>query len=334
MALLDNQNKVIYWDEVNWQWLPFVTAKVEGAKVYFHLQNNGSRTRIRNKGEVISFLISEGYTFYPISNLGIMEISLGCYLYNGKIYRRDKGKAIKTLPVLLSIISGKSLSFVSSKLKDRGVVSKKYIEEISIRQVGNVVEFKGKVYSSYSELAKKYGFSVSSLSKNLSKGLSLEDFLNNYINRTIIKDHLGTEYSCMKEMLDTWNITKRAYESRKSRGWSLKKILTTPVRTSSTAKECVDFNGKIFPSLTLMAKFYGINPSSLKKHMAEGETPAEAIKNILKSKSKNVVRDHVGNSFTSKTEMVKHWKVNYDTFNTRMKLGWSLEEALTGNRSK
>ena len=26
MALLDQQNKVIYWDEVNWQWLPDVAS--------------------------------------------------------------------------------------------------------------------------------------------------------------------------------------------------------------------------------------------------------------------------------------------------------------------
>ena len=27
MALVDFQNKIIYWDEANWQWLPFVNLK-------------------------------------------------------------------------------------------------------------------------------------------------------------------------------------------------------------------------------------------------------------------------------------------------------------------
>lgn len=334
MALLDNVNNVIYWDEVNWQWLPFVYGKRIGDRVYFRLQYDHRSIKVKSKEEVVDFLSSRGYVFSSIANLGIIEISLGSYLYNGKIYRRDKGKAIKNLSGLLSIISGKSISFVLLKLKERGVLSKGYVEEIISRRVENVVEFNGKVYSSYSELAKEFGFSVSCLQRRLSKGLSLEDILNNYINRTIIKDHLGTEYSCIEEMLNSWNISRGSYEYRKSQGWSLKKILTTPVRTSPKAKECVDFNGKIFPSLPLMAKFYGINLTSLRNHMAEGETPAEALKNILESKSNNVVRDHVGNSFSSNVKMAEHWKVNYSTFKDRIKRGWNLEETLTCKRKE
>ena len=79
------------------------------------------------------------------------------------------------------------------------------------------MEFNGKVYFSYSELAKEFGFSVSYLQRELSKGLSLEDCLNNYINRTIIKDHLGTEYSCIEEMLNSWNISRGRMSTEKVR---------------------------------------------------------------------------------------------------------------------
>lgn len=95
MALLDNQNKVIYWDEVNWQWLPFVYGKRIGDRVYFRVQYDHRSTKVKSKEEVVDFLSSRGYVFSSIANLGITEISLGSYLYNGKIYRRDKGKAIK-----------------------------------------------------------------------------------------------------------------------------------------------------------------------------------------------------------------------------------------------
>lgn len=39
MALIDNQNKVVYWDEVNWQWLPFVKISNGRALVRVSQQN-------------------------------------------------------------------------------------------------------------------------------------------------------------------------------------------------------------------------------------------------------------------------------------------------------
>jgi len=29
MALIDKQNKIVYWDEVNWQWLPLLKLVME-----------------------------------------------------------------------------------------------------------------------------------------------------------------------------------------------------------------------------------------------------------------------------------------------------------------
>lgn len=168
MALIDNVNKVIYWDEVNWQWLPFVTARVIGAKVYFLLQYNRGHTNVRNKDEVISFLISEGYTFYPISSLGITEISLGCYLYNGKVYQKEGGRHTRNLVTLLSLISGKSQQTILRNLKGRGVLSKEQIETLATKR--KIIEFSGKVYRSYSELAKEYGLSTNVLYRQLAKG--------------------------------------------------------------------------------------------------------------------------------------------------------------------
>lgn len=334
MALIDNQNKVIYWDEVNWQWLPFVTAKVAGANVYFRLQYNGTRTKVSSKEEVINFLLSKGYIFSPISNLGITEISFGCYLYEGIVYYRDKGNAIKNLSGLLSIISGKSSDTISLYLKGKGVLSEEVLENMFNKKDCSI-KFKGKVYSSYSKLAKEFGFSVDYLYKGLSKGLGLEEIISNYKSRWVIVDHLGTEYSCVGEMLDTWGITPKAYRYRKSVGWSLEKILTTPVKRSSLTKECVDFNGKIFPSMELMAKEYGVTQTSILNHMKGGKTPAEALKHILGSETSiKKVSDHLGNSFPSQAKMVEYWKVHYPTFRYRMRKGWSLEEALTGDRKR
>lgn len=203
MALLDNQNNIIYWDEVNWQWLPFVTARVMGAKVYFLLQYNRSHTSVRNKDEVISFLISEGYIFYPISSLGITEISLGCYLYNGKVYQKEGGRPTKNLVTLLSLISGKSQQTILRNLKARGVLSKEQIKTLATERKS--IEFNGKVYRSYSEIAKEYGFFTDVLYKQLAKGFSLQDIVSHHARKRFA-DHLGNRYEKLEDMLSNWGL--------------------------------------------------------------------------------------------------------------------------------
>ena len=83
MALIDNQNKVIYWDEVNWQWLPYVS--IEGSGVCY-LRKNNKRFPIKCGVDAINILKSFGFCFSPMQNLGVIEISRGCFLYKDKLY--------------------------------------------------------------------------------------------------------------------------------------------------------------------------------------------------------------------------------------------------------
>lgn len=206
MALIDNQNKVIYWDEVNWQWLPFVSISVANS----------------SKG-IIKFLFEEGYTLYSISNLGILEISLGCYLYNGKIYKKDEGRPLKNLTSLLCLISGKSSKTINKELKGMGLLSKENIDSLLSRR-GNI-EFDGIVYKNFSELAKDYGFNPAYLSRRLSNGSSLDTIIP-YYNRKKVSDHLGNRYRDVEDMLDHWGIALKVYRKRKEKGWSQEEALT------------------------------------------------------------------------------------------------------------
>ena len=226
MGLVDYSNKVIYWDEVNWQWLPFVQIHVRKTKVSLILQYKGVRISVHSKKEVIDFLGSKGFILTPISNLGILEVSLGSYLYNGNIYNQDGVRPIKSLPVLLSVISEKSKQLMFKNLEGVGVLSKEQLERIVSK--GKCIEFRGKVYKSYSELSRDYGFSIAYLSKWLSKGMSLEEIVNNYKGKKAVVDHLGNKYSCLGDMLNSWGISLKSYKSRLSSGWSLEKNLTTP----------------------------------------------------------------------------------------------------------
>lgn len=331
MALLDNVNKVIYWDEVNWQWLPFIVFR--GSKIRIQLpQQRNKYIDVNSKEDSLKFLEGEGYSFSSLNRLGIVEISKGYYLYNGRVYPKE-GTPTRSLTNLLTLISEKSYNYIHTRLKGKGVISKSLVDELVS---STSIKFRGKVYKTYSDLAKDYGFSLSYLSSKLSKGISLEEAVNSYKGHEGFKvDHLGNKFRSVEEMTDYWGISLKAYNKRRDRGWSLEKILTTPVRENPEAKECVDFKGNVFPSMQSMAKEYGVSHASILYHTRKGKTPAEALKHLLtEGKAKRKVADHKGNSFSSNTEMAKYYNVNFDTFRDRIKRGWSLEEALTGKRGE
>ena len=223
MALLDQQNKVIYWDEVNWQWLPFVVIRVVKSKAYFLLKHKNASVSVNSKEEVVSYLLNEGYTLSPISNLGITEIAMGTCLYEGRIYKRDKGVTLKNLSRLLTLISGMSLDYVSNRLKGLGVITDK--NQVRLLTYGKgAIEFKGKVYSSQSELAKEFGFSTAHISRKLSKGLTLEEIILEYNSKCV--DHLGNSYHLLGDMLAYWGVHRKTYNDRLKRGWTLEEALT------------------------------------------------------------------------------------------------------------
>lgn len=223
MALLDQQNKVIYWDEVNWQWLPFVVIRVVKSKAYFLLKHKNTSVSVNSKEEVVRYLLNEGYTLSPISNLGISEVFLGIYLYEGRIYKRDEGAALKNLSRLLALISGMSLDYVSNRLKGLGVIVDK--NQVRLLTYGKgAIEFKGKVYSSQSELAEEFGFSTAHISRKLSEGLTLEEIISEYNSKWV--DHLGNSYRLKGDMLAYWGVHRKTYNDRLKRGWSLEEALT------------------------------------------------------------------------------------------------------------
>lgn len=327
MALIDYSNKVIYWDEVNWQWLPYIAYRGSKDNVVFVLQYKGTSRKLSSKEEIIEFLTQQGYFLQPISKLGITELSLGYYLYNGKVYCGEGRISVKTLSKLLSLISGKTPTNMSAQLKGLGILTKEKVRDLVSKS--EFIEFRGRDYTSYSNLARRYGVSHNTLFKNLKEGKSLEEIISKYENSKIV-DHLGKEYRTEKEMYESWGIPRNAYAGRKGAGWSLKDILTTPVKDRKSSNSWVDFNGKRFTSITAMCKEYGVSRSSVTLYMRKGMSPGEAIKEMLKRRdSSSEVKDHLGNTFSSVTNMLKHWGVFGSTFRYRMENGWSLEEALT-----
>lgn len=55
----------------------------------------------------------------------------------------------------------------------------------------------------------------------------------------LARDHLGNEYRNREEMCRAWGISSVLFHSRDGKGWSVERILTTPVRKRRTTKQKV-----------------------------------------------------------------------------------------------
>lgn len=229
MALLDTLNNIIYWDEVNWQWLPYVSTKVNKGKLVTRLKRNGSYSSKISREIVIQFLTDRGYSFRSLESIGVVEVSLGCYLYKGKVYQRGGGHILKNFSTFLSMVSGKSQTYIFNYSKGKGILSNLQLEELFSTQ--KVLEYKGKVYKSQLEFIKEYGFSRTYFTKCKDKGMSLDEVVSNYRNfKEGRVDHLGKEFKTEKDMAKHWGISLEVYKGRRRSGWSLEKSLTTPTR--------------------------------------------------------------------------------------------------------
>lgn len=335
MALLDTLNNIIYWDEVNWQWLPYVSTKVNRGKLVTRLKRNSSYTSKISREIVIQFLEDKGYSFISLDSIGVVEVSLGCYLYKDKVYQRDGGHSLKNFSTFLSMVSGKSQTYIFNYLKGRGVLSNLQLDELFSTQ--NVLEYKGKVYKSQLEFVKEFGFSRTYLKKCQDKSMSLDEIVSNYKNfKDGRVDHLGKEFKTEKEMAKHWGISLEVYKGRRRSGWSLEKSLTTPTRLVREPVEYRDYTGRVFSSAKSMAKEYKVSSTTLLRMLDGGKSTEEVThflsQRVVQTRRGVTCSDHLGNTFPTKSEMLEHWGMSKSTFDGRLRRGWSLEEALIGKR--
>lgn len=127
-------------------------------------------------------------------------------------------------------------------------------------------------------------------------------------------DHNGKEFTSLKEMAEYHKIPYLSLVTRLSRGWSIKKALTTPVHSYGRT----DLKGSIV-NLCELSKTCSIPRSTIYKRYHRGD-------DIFKSQRECV--DHLGNVFKSKKEMLQHYHVSGTTFYKRLKT-MTLEQALT-----
>jgi hypothetical protein len=329
MPVIDNQNKIIYWDEVNWGWLPYV--KTDTGKQYYFVKD-GKRLPVNCKEDVANALSVFGFRLESIQSLGVIEVSAGSFLYNGKLYKAGSSRI--GIVRLISLIAGRRRTQAYTQLSSKGVVSKNLFKELVFKNLAPIpnrsksIKYGSKSYRSFRSLSNELGIPSKYIRERLAEGKTIEEVVEMYKPRTVT-DHLGISYDSLTEMTEKWGISLGVYYRRKNKGWSIKEILTTPTQAGyKRGKEYIDFKGNVFPSAASISKEYGISTVTFKKLLNEGKTSEEVTKEL----HQQVIKDHLGNVYPSIVKLADAYGVDASVFRNRQKRGWTLEEALTGKK--
>jgi hypothetical protein len=95
--------------------------------------------------------------------------------------------------------------------------------------------------------------------------------------------------------------------------------------------QCTDHLGNIYPSKQAMCDAYHIDRQIYFGRIGLGWSVEKALTTPVDYTPKNskAIIDHLGNEFTSISDMCKFWNMTRSTYNARIKNGWSIERALT-----
>lgn len=145
-------------------------------------------------------------------------------------------------------------------------------------------------------------------------------------------DHLGNRYKSIGEMCRKYGIDRVKYWYRIHNGWSKKDALTKHVKDSETKEiKCTDHLGNGYGSIREMCAAYGIDRSVYESRIRIGWDLKRALteEKHVHGFTKKACTDHLGKRYDSIKDMCNAYNIKVVTFNTRIKNGWSLSDALT-----
>ena len=191
----------------------------------------------------------------------------------------------------------------------------------------------GNEYSSFTEMCRLYEKNPEIVNHRLNKGWTLENALTVPIGESHEKyiksvDHLGNEYRSFSKMCEAYDKCPNSVKGRLKRGWTLEEALTIPIGETNTGGATDHFGNK-FKSFTKMCNAYKLDRRTVERRLQLGWELKEALTVPIGENSSIKCTDHLGNNYNSFTEMCKAYDKTYSGVMGRMKLGWTLEEALT-----
>ena len=191
------------------------------------------------------------------------------------------------------------------------------------------------------ELANFHSMSDNRYYELIKSGLSLEDDKNHKFgvgSCNVVTDPFGKTHRTLQKMLEFYDIPKSSYFGYIVTGRTLNDLLLDKMnsrvqkfkrgRSSCTV---VDHLGKVYESVSDMCRHYKINIGALKGRLLAGWSLEKALTSPVKDVNTEARKseDHLGNRYNSIASMCKSYGLNTDTYEYRIKEGWTVEQALT-----
>jgi hypothetical protein len=224
-----------------------------------------------------------------VLDVSLIEVKDGVFLVNGKVHKLDSlntlvrilGFRLKSLNDLLG--SYGSYFNIFKEYSTKGILSSL---KITSKVSEQVVDFEGRVFPNQKAMLSFYGIPSGTFNSRIRKGLSLKDALTMPKVKGTEKcvDHKGRVFQSKQSMAEFYGINIVTFNARRKRGLSLKDALTLSINEVKSNKgiECIDLQGRLFPSLISMANYHNITPTRLSYLVRKGYTPTEALRKLLK----------------------------------------------------
>lgn len=224
-----------------------------------------------------------------VLDVSLIEVKDGVFLVNGRVHKLDSlntlvrilGFRLKSLNDLLG--SYGSYFNIFKEYSTKGILSSL---KITSKVSEQVVDFEGRVFPNQKAMLSFYGIPSGTFNSRIRKGLSLKDALTMPKVKGTEKcvDHKGRVFQSKQSMAEFYGINIVTFNARRKRGLSLKDALTLSINEVKSNKgiECIDLQGRLFPSLISMANYHNITPTRLSYLVRKGYTPTEALRKLLK----------------------------------------------------
>lgn len=193
-------------------------------------------------------------------------------VYNGKEYR--------SLSELAKAVGVRNTT-LAYRIKRGMSVEEAVGEPIEKKRVKGKVRVRGKVFESYTDVARHYGMNVTSIFRKLDSGMTLEEAVDSYSERKKEQRiaYNGKTYKNLEIMARDLGISSRTLRDRLNKGLSVKEAIETPLGHNRNARK-VMYRGTEYKSMTEFARVSGIGLNRLRDRIAKGMSLEEAVEDI------------------------------------------------------
>ena len=236
---------------------------------------------------------------------------------------------------------GNVFSSINAMCKYWNIPTKKYsyyinkgytIEEaLTYKQNRTTIQdHQGNTFSSMKEMCEYWNVPIKTYSARIKKGYTIEKALS----YEEFQDHKGNIFPSISAMCRYWKISETTYLDRIKKGCTIEEALSKE-RKMKSGNICQDHQGNTFSSVKTMCKYWKVPITTYYERIKKGYTIREALlsNNEERTTKNDKCQDHQGNTFPSIKEMCEYWNITDDTYHSRIRAGYTIEEALTKGKN-